>query len=148
MTSRSSLTVLLDPAWPALGDDSVGKNARKALLAANITPADAEKLPRAELARVPGLGATRINHVDAYLRRLAAARVHDAQAVAREAGKGKPGHCPDCGDPFAVNARNVFTDLRGQYVSPANARREGPRPPWCQTCHDEHRAVLGILVDA
>lgn len=144
MTSRSSLAVLLDPSWPALGDDSVGKNARKALIEAGITPDAASKMPRHELQAVRGLGVTRFDHVVAYLLRLADARITDAAAVAREAGKGKPGHCPDCGDRQATDPRNIVADLRGQlrHVSEPG----GPLLPWCQPCHDHHRAVLGMLV--
>lgn len=146
MPSKSSLVVLLDPAWPALGTDSVAVNARKALIEAGITPDAASKMPRHELQAVRGLGVTRFDHVQAYLLRLADARVADAAAVAREAAKGKPGHCADCGDRRATDPRNVVADLRGQlrHVGPPG----GPLLPWCQPCHDHHRAVLGMLVNA
>lgn len=143
--SASTLAVLLDPAWPALGNDSLGRNTRQALLDAGITPAEASAMPKPELAKVPGLGRARLEHLDAYLSRLADARAPGIAAAAREAAKNTPGHCPDCGEKFAPNPRNIVTDLRGQLVA---TRQPGPRPPWCQTCHDHHRTVLGQLVDA
>lgn len=150
MTSQSSLAVLLDPAWHALGTDSLATNARKALIAAGVTPDAAASMPRPALASVPGLGKARLEHVEAYLARLAEARAAHAAAeaadVAREAGKSKPGHCPDCGDPHATEPRNVTADIRGclRHVSQPGA----PIQPWCDSCHEHHRALLGQLVDA
>jgi hypothetical protein len=142
MTSTSSLSVLLDPAWPALGTDSVGTNARKALEEAGITPAAAAAMKRPDLARTPGLGIARLERVDTYLRKLADAKLREAANVAREAGKGKLGHCPECGDPWATDPRNVVMDLNGTYR--AVSQPGGPNRDHCEPCHRYHvRLVAG-----
>lgn len=58
------------PAVWDLGDDSIGKNALKALTDAGITPAAALALTPAELAATPGLGKIRLNRVVEQLARM------------------------------------------------------------------------------
>jgi hypothetical protein len=120
-----------------LGCDSVGKDALKALNAAGISPADAAAMSRTELAAIPGLGAVRLDRV---IRQLMDTAVGIRwRANAREAAKGKPGHCPDCGNTRGTGARDIVRDVTGHY------RHVGWRDPYqdpCQTCHEAHVALF------
>lgn len=55
-----------------LGDDSIGRNAHRALRAANVTPTAAAAMTPAELAAIPGLGKTRLARVRERLARTGA----------------------------------------------------------------------------
>ena len=57
-----------------LGDDSIGRNATRALTAAGITPAAVAVMTPREVAAIAGLGVARLKRVREQLGRIAAAR--------------------------------------------------------------------------
>lgn len=65
-----------------LGDDSIGRNATRALTAAAITPAMAAAMTPREIAAIPGLGVARLKRVREQLGRLAAARAETTSDTA------------------------------------------------------------------
>lgn len=111
-----------------LGDDSIARNALKALQDADVTPAAAAAMTPKALAAIPGLGQVRLERVQQNLARLERADAGRQRAERLERQKTKPGYCPDCGQPRADHPRNIVTDHRGHLRALAGFRAGGPRP--------------------